>query len=115
MDIGTRAWVRHPENVWQAVNVTSLKPLKVVPDVDDGNEDDDDEEEIELATSDEILLRNQAEKGKSLVRVKDLINLQHLHEASILHVLNERYKEGLIYTATGPIIIALNPFKRMTC
>ena len=50
----------------------------------------------------------------SLHSICCLINLQHLHEASILHVLNERYNEGLIYTATGPIIIALNPFKRMS-
>ena len=113
MDVGTGVWIRNDEDVWQAVNITSLKPLKVLPDVED-EEDDDEIEEIELKSSDEILLRNQQEKGKPLVRVNDLINLQHLHEASILHVLNERYNEGLIYTATGPIIIALNPFKRMS-
>ena len=111
MDVGTGVWIRNDEDVWQAVNITSLKPLKVLPDVED-EEDDDEIEEIELKSSDEILLRNQQEKGKPLVRVNDLINLQHLHEASILHVLNERYNEGLIYTATGPIIIALNPFKK---
>eukprot|EP00944_MAST-04C_sp_MAST-4C-sp1_P002656 g2656.t1 len=112
MDLGTRAWIRNTDTVWQPVHITSLKPLKVVPDTDD--EDAEEELEIEVSQSDEILLRNETKKAESIVKVNDLINLQHLHEASILHVLNVRYDEGLIYTATGPIIIALNPFKRMS-
>ena len=55
MDVGTGVWIRNDEDVWQAVNITSLKPLKVLPDVED-EEDDDEIEEIELKSSDEILL-----------------------------------------------------------
>ena len=57
MDVGTGVWIRNDEDVWQAVNITSLKPLKVLPDVED-EEDDDEIEEIELKSSDEILFRN---------------------------------------------------------
>ena len=43
--------------------------------------------------------------------VEDLINLPYLHEPAILHCLQNRYVGGNIYTNTGPILIALNPFK----
>ena len=45
--------------------------------------------------------------------VDDLIGLTHLHEPAILHALRLRYDADIIYTATGPILIAVNPFKRM--
>ena len=45
--------------------------------------------------------------------VNDLIGLTHLHEPAILHALRLRYDADIIYTATGPILIAVNPFKPM--
>jgi myosin-5 len=45
--------------------------------------------------------------------VDDLIGLTHLHEPAILHALRLRYDADIIYTATGPILIAINPFKPM--
>jgi hypothetical protein len=43
----------------------------------------------------------------------DLITLTHLHEPSVVYCLKERYNQDLIYTSTGPILIALNPFKAL--
>ena len=43
----------------------------------------------------------------------DLITLPHLHEPAILHAVGERFKHGNIYTWTGPVIIAVNPFQRL--
>ena len=45
--------------------------------------------------------------------VADLITLPHLHEPAILHSLSERFDQGDIYTFTGPILIAVNPFKNL--
>ena len=45
--------------------------------------------------------------------VDDLIGLPHLHEPAILHALRLRYDSDIIYTSTGPILIAINPFKAM--
>lgn len=45
--------------------------------------------------------------------VDDLIGLTHLHEPAILHALRLRYDADIIYTSTGPILIAINPFKAM--
>mmetsp|Transcript_12606 Transcript_12606/g.27352 ORF Transcript_12606/g.27352 Transcript_12606/m.27352 type:complete len:1624 (-) Transcript_12606:148-5019(-) len=43
----------------------------------------------------------------------DMIALQHLHEPAILHAVSERYFRGEIYTWTGPVLIAVNPFQRL--
>ena len=45
--------------------------------------------------------------------VDDLIGLTHLHEPAILHALRLRYTADIIYTSTGPILLAINPFKEM--
>ena len=64
------------------------------------------EDEVEL---NDLKLMNEG--GKS--DVDNLINLTYLHEPAILHSLQIRYSAGVIYTNTGPILIALNPFKQM--
>ena len=43
----------------------------------------------------------------------DLITLPHLHEPALLHALSERFFHGKIYTWTGPVLIAVNPFQRL--
>ena len=45
--------------------------------------------------------------------VPDLTGLTYLNEPSILHGLNLRYSEDLIYTHAGPGFIAINPFKQV--
>ncbi|KAF0698463.1 Aste57867_10923 [Aphanomyces stellatus] len=42
---------------------------------------------------------------------EDMVNLDYLHEAAILFNLKERFHCGLPYTYTGPICIAVNPYK----
>ncbi|EED88779.1 myosin heavy chain-like protein, partial [Thalassiosira pseudonana CCMP1335] len=43
----------------------------------------------------------------------DLVELTHLHEPAIVHALRERYRKDIIYTSTGAILLALNPFKKL--
>lgn len=43
----------------------------------------------------------------------DLVELVHLHEPAIVHALRARYEQDLIYTYTGAILLALNPFKKL--
>ena len=45
--------------------------------------------------------------------VENLINLPFLHEPAILYCLELRYFRSQIYTYTGPILIAVNPFKKV--
>ena len=46
--------------------------------------------------------------------VSDLVRLVHLHEPAILHTVELRYWRDTIYTYTGPILIAVNPFKPLS-
>jgi myosin heavy subunit len=45
--------------------------------------------------------------------VEDLATLAHLHEPSLLHVLSLRFSKDLIYTCSGSILLAVNPFKTL--
>ena len=44
----------------------------------------------------------------------DLTQLSHLHEPAVLHSLQLRFDIDRIYTCTGPILLAVNPFKRIS-
>mmetsp|Transcript_44895 Transcript_44895/g.50355 ORF Transcript_44895/g.50355 Transcript_44895/m.50355 type:complete len:1721 (-) Transcript_44895:74-5236(-) len=42
---------------------------------------------------------------------EDLTSLTHLHEPSVVYCLQKHYEKNSIYTYTGKILIALNPFQ----
>eukprot|EP00163_Fabomonas_tropica_P034273 TRINITY_DN9408_c0_g1_i1.p1 TRINITY_DN9408_c0_g1~~TRINITY_DN9408_c0_g1_i1.p1 ORF type:complete len:132 (-),score=28.69 TRINITY_DN9408_c0_g1_i1:2-397(-) len=41
----------------------------------------------------------------------ELTRLPFLHEPAVLHNLRARYEKDIIYTYTGPVLVAVNPFK----
>ena len=42
--------------------------------------------------------------------IENLIDLPYLNEPEILSYLSKRYGKNMIYTYTGAILIAINPF-----
>jgi hypothetical protein len=55
-----------------------------------------------------VKLRNEEDDDPAAVEgVEDLIRLSYLHEPAILHMLQQRFQRNLIYTNTGPILIAV--------
>lgn len=46
---------------------------------------------------------------ESLDLVEDICQLRHLNEASVLHVLRQRYASNLIHTRAGPVLMVVNP------
>ncbi len=50
---------------------------------------------------------------QQVAKIDDLTKLPALNEPSLLSTLHERFKLDSIYTYTGPILLAVNPFKRL--
>lgn len=46
--------------------------------------------------------------------VDDLMQLSYLSEPSVLYNLQYRYSQDLIYTKAGPVLVAVNPFKKVS-
>ena len=115
----------------------SQRPFSVVLTVDPEQLKTADHDDIKLRNLPASYHRAEAEEGGMAMRmmspplrrgaadddssaagvvggVDDLIGLTHLHEPAILHALRERYDANVIYTSTGPILIAVNPFQPMT-
>jgi hypothetical protein len=45
--------------------------------------------------------------------VEDMTTLSYLGDGAVLHNLRFRYSWDLIYTYTGPLLIAINPYKKL--
>ena len=54
------------------------------------------------------------QNGPEQDHTPDLAQLVHLSEPCLLHTLGCRYSEGAIYTYTGTILIALNPWRELS-
>lgn len=111
---GTKAWF--PDAVQGWVSATQTKDAQV----QDGRvrlefalDDTGDERVVEAALA-------QLEKDTSVLpplrnpplleATDDLTNLSHLNEASVLHTIINRYSQRFIYTYSGIVLIAVNPF-----
>jgi len=81
-----------------------IEPFEIVLTIDVESAERDELQDIKIRDVDSTQI---------IGGVDDLIGLTHLHEPAILHALRLRYDSDVIYTSTGPILIAINPFKSM--
>ncbi|CRH01782.1 myosin C, putative [Plasmodium relictum] len=103
--IGTKIFIKDKNKVWASAEIIKEEDANIVVKTED-------DEIIKLKDNDEFYLRNlDIFDSSGLSAPSDLTQLTHLHEASILHSLNLRFDIDEIYTFTGPILIAVNPFK----
>lgn len=58
-----------------------------------------------------VLRRNAVLLGDGALAVDDLTVVPELHEAAVLHAIDVRFAQGVIYTLTGPVLLAVNPFR----
>ena len=77
---------------------------------DDESDDDGDEDSADARQMSHLIDRPDEAPPHNL------IDLTHLHEPSVVHALRHRYEKTHtdmrnIYTDTGPILLAVNPFK----
>ncbi|RZB77043.1 myosin-2-like isoform X2 [Glycine soja] len=92
-------WCRQPKGKWELGTIQSTSGEEASVSLSNGNV-------IKVARS-ELLPANP----DILEGVEDLIQLSYLNEPSVLHNLQSRYSQDMIYSKSGPILIALNPFK----
>ena len=103
MDEQTRAWVasKDVDGEWFEAKVVSQKDA-------DGNVTLETLEAHETHTqpADKLLFANDLpEEG-----VENMTRLNYLHEPALLHNLQHRFGRDHVYTYTGKICIAVNPF-----
>ncbi|OWM76595.1 hypothetical protein CDL15_Pgr005560 [Punica granatum] len=90
--VGSHVWVEDPVLAWIDGEVTSISSHKVVTDISKVYPKD-----------------TEALPGG----VDDMTKLSYLHEPGVLENLAMRYQLNEIYTYTGNILIAVNPFQRL--
>ncbi|CAI4210199.1 unnamed protein product [Parascedosporium putredinis] len=115
-DIGTRAWQPDPTEGWVASELTDKtingSKARLVFQLDNGETKTVEVNADALATgSDPALppLMNPA----MLEASDDLTNLSHLNEPAVLQAIRLRYAQKEIYTYSGIVLIATNPFARV--
>mmetsp|Transcript_39006 Transcript_39006/g.63198 ORF Transcript_39006/g.63198 Transcript_39006/m.63198 type:complete len:1245 (+) Transcript_39006:222-3956(+) len=54
---------------------------------------------------------DEDEAGPNVVGFQNMSHLPYLHEPALLFNLNQRFQADLLYTYTGCMLIAMNPFK----
>jgi len=120
-------YIKHKDLAWIPATQTSNDGKKAtvqVPQYPDEQSIDSDggrgakksiEEKVDLKhyANGVLPLQNVDNMGNLLV-FPDMVELPYLHEAGILFNLKRRHREGLPYTRTGDIIIAINPFQWFT-
>ncbi|CAN0268630.1 unnamed protein product, partial [Ascophyllum nodosum] len=122
MEAGAKVWVAGGQELWKKGVVRSRtsvvgnnKSARIQVLLEEGGTAEfivsvDDQDELT-----DLKLRNVFGQASTFegVEVEDLTSLTHLHEPTILYSLHQRYQADVIYTGVGPILLAVNPFKRV--
>ncbi|GLU07739.1 hypothetical protein SLE2022_246870 [Rubroshorea leprosula] len=100
INVGTHVWVGDPDLAWTDGIVVNIEG---------------DEAEIQTSDGRMLVLNFSKIHPKDLEApdggVDDMTKLAYLHEPAVLHNLATRYGVNEIYTYSGDILIAVNPFQ----
>ncbi|RAL52847.1 hypothetical protein DM860_007615 [Cuscuta australis] len=99
---GSKVWVEDKASSWAAAEVTAIIGKQVQLLTEDGKK--------ALALPEKLLPRDVEEDHGG---VDDMTKLTYLNEPGVLHNLYRRYVLNEIYTYTGSILIAVNPFTKL--
>ena len=101
LTVGSEVWVEEEDSAWLKATVMKIDGTTVTVEDENGKE-----RTVEDVTEDKLPLQNPRGKGG----VDDMTQLSYLNEPGVLHNLKDRYSLDSIYTYTGSILIAVNPF-----
>ncbi|KAH6804802.1 Myosin family protein with Dil domain-containing protein [Perilla frutescens var. hirtella] len=100
--VGSHVWIEDPELAWIDGQVTKINGQEAVTQRSDGKE---------VITKLSKLYPKDTEAPPA--GVDDMTKLSYLHEPGVLANLRTRYELNEIYTYTGNILIAINPFQKL--
>jgi myosin heavy subunit len=127
MEAGARVWIddKTGDDAWILAEVKSRSdatlevfqvsdPSKLFSRERDNSKSGGEDDAIELKyVGVELANTPLSEEEKREGKDNDMITLPHLHEPAIMHAIGDRFERGEIYTWTGPVLIAVNPFQRL--
>ncbi|XP_011080292.1 myosin-11-like [Sesamum indicum] len=100
--VGSHVWVEDPDIAWVEGEVTKIKG---------------DEVEVQTSNGKKVVAKLKSiypkDEDAPAGGVDDMTKLSYLHEPGVLQNLATRYQLNEIYTYTGGILIAINPFQRL--
>eukprot|EP01040_Poterioochromonas_malhamensis_P012836 gene12836-14063_t len=122
MEIGTKVWIRN--DTTKASSTSASSPLWLAGEVTGKTVQEDGASHVTATAegmagktfkfiippgqddTNDLMLRNGDVEGVG----DNLINLPYLNEPELLACLQARYERYVIYTYTGPVLIAINPY-----
>ncbi|CAI4037084.1 hypothetical protein SMKI_01G0410 [Saccharomyces mikatae IFO 1815] len=114
-EVGTKCWYPHKEQGWIGGEVTknmfSEGTYHLELKLEDGETVSIETDNLESDSSNPSLpvLRNPP----ILESTDDLTTLSYLNEPAVLHAIKKRYLDSQIYTYSGIVLIAANPFDKV--
>ncbi|XP_048430085.1 myosin-11-like isoform X4 [Pyrus x bretschneideri] len=109
--VGSHVWVEKPESVWIDGEVLNIKGDDAEIQTSDGNKSTYFHFVQVVAKLLKIYPKDTETPPDGL---DDMTKLAYLHEPGVLHNLATRYEINEIYTYTGNILIAINPFQSLS-
>ncbi|KAM5566371.1 myosin-1-like [Rosa sericea] len=97
-----QSWYQLPNGNWELGKILSTSVTETVISLPN-------EKVIKVKTEDLVPANPDILDG-----VDDLMQLSYLNEPSVLYNLQYRYNRDMIYTKAGPVLVAINPFKRVS-
>lgn len=96
-----QAWYQLPDGNWELGKIISASATESVICLPEGK--------VLKVQTDCLLPANP----DILDGVDDLMQLSYLSEPTVLYNLQYRYDRDMIYTKAGPVLVAINPFKKV--
>ncbi|WOH13189.1 hypothetical protein DCAR_0832698 [Daucus carota subsp. sativus] len=96
-----QAWFQLPNEKWELATILSTSGRESVISLSG--------EKVLKVNSDSLTPANP----DILDGVDDLLQLSYLNEPAVLYNLQYRYGRDMIYTKAGPVLVAINPFKKV--
>ncbi|KAK8513690.1 hypothetical protein V6N13_002418 [Hibiscus sabdariffa] len=101
---GAKVWVEDKNLAWIAAEITDFRTKQVLVQAASGKT---------LLALPEKLFPRDADEEEEHGGVDDMTKLTYLNEPGVLYNLQRRYALNDIYTYTGSILIAVNPFTKL--